>query len=66
MAQHNMKQILLLHAILISGGIMLPVTGYLVQLMGKKLLMFYSIWLFCIGCLLCILAPNLQALIAAV
>ncbi len=50
---------------IISGGIMLPVTGYLVQLMGKKLLMFYSIWLFCIGCLLCILAPNLQALIAA-
>lgn len=50
---------------IISGGIMLPVTGYLVRVLGKKLLMFYSIWLFCLGCLLCILAPNLQALIAA-
>lgn len=50
---------------IISGGIMLPVTGYLVSMIGKKLLMFYSIWLFCIGCLLCILAPNLKALIAA-
>lgn len=50
---------------IISGGIMLPVTGYLVQAIGKKLLMIYSIWLFCFGCLLCILAPNLQALIGA-
>ena len=50
---------------IISGGLMLPVTGYLVRLIGKKLLMFYSIWVFCIGCLLCLLAPNLQALIAA-
>jgi len=50
---------------IISGGIMLPVTGYLVQAIGKKLLMIYSIWLFCLGCLLCILAPNLQALIGA-
>ena len=47
---------------IISGGIMLPVTGYLVQAIGKKLLMIYSIWLFCFGCLLCILAPNLQAM----
>ncbi len=44
---------------------MLPVTGYLVRTIGKKLLMYYSIWLFCLGCLLCLLAPNLQALIAA-
>ena len=50
---------------IISGGIMLPVTGYLVQTIGKKLLFYYSIWLFCLGCLLCILAPNLQALIGA-
>ena len=50
---------------IISGGLMLPVTGYLVRLIGKKLLMYYSIWIFCLGCLLCILAPNLQALIAA-
>lgn len=50
---------------IIAGGLMLPVTGYLVRTIGKKLLMYYSIWLFCLGCLLCILAPNLQALIAA-
>lgn len=50
---------------IISGGIMLPVTGYLVRLIGKKLLMYYSIWLFCLGCLFCVLAPNLPALIAA-
>ena len=50
---------------IISGGIMLPVTGYLVEAIGKKLLMYYSIWLFCIGCLLCILAPDLHLLIAS-
>lgn len=50
---------------IISGGLMLPITGYLVRLIGKKLLLFYSIWIFALGCLLCILAPNLQALIAA-
>ena len=50
---------------IISGGLMLPVTGYLVRTIGKKLLLFYSIWLFALGCLLCVLAPNLQALIAA-
>lgn len=50
---------------IIAGGLMLPVTGYLVRTIGKKLLMYYSIWLFCIGCLFCILAPNLQTLIAA-
>jgi DHA2 family multidrug resistance protein len=44
---------------------MLPITGYLVRLIGKKLLLYYSLWLFAIGCLLCILAPNLQALIGA-
>ncbi len=50
---------------IISGGLMLPVTGYLVRTIGKKLLMYYSIWIFALGCLLCILAPNLQALIGA-
>lgn len=50
---------------IISGGLMLPVTGYLVKRIGKKLLMNYSIVVFALGCLLCILAPNLQALIAA-
>lgn len=50
---------------IISGGLMLPVTGYLVRTIGKKLLMYYSIFLFMLGCLLCILAPNLKALIGA-
>lgn len=50
---------------IISGGLMLPVTGYLVRTIGKKLLMYYSIWIFALGCLLCVLAPNLQALIFA-
>jgi len=50
---------------IISGGLMLPVTGYLVRTIGKKLLMYYSIWVFALGCLLCVLAPNLQALIGA-
>lgn len=50
---------------IISGGLMLPVTGYLVRRIGKKLLMYYSIFLFMLGCLLCVLAPNLKALIGA-
>ena len=50
---------------IISGGLMLPVTGYLVRTIGKKLLFMYSIIVFALGCLLCILAPNLLALILA-
>ena len=50
---------------IISGGLMLPVTGYLVRLIGKKLLFIYSIIVFAIGCFLCVIAPNLQALIGA-
>ena len=50
---------------IISGGLMLPVTGYLVRRIGKKLLMLYSIAVFALGCLLCIIAPTLQTLIAA-
>ena len=50
---------------IISGGLMLPVTGYLVRRIGKKLLMIYSIAVFALGCLLCVIAPTLQALIAA-
>lgn len=50
---------------IISGGLMLPVTGYLVRTIGKKLLMNWSIIVFCLGCLLCLLAPNLQSLIMA-
>ena len=37
---------------IISAGLMLPVTGYLVQLIGKKLLFYYSLWIFALGCLL--------------
>ena len=44
---------------------MLPVTGYLVRRIGKKLLMLYSIAVFALGCFLCIIAPTLQTLIAA-
>ena len=50
---------------IISGGLMLPVTGYLVRRIGKKLLMLYSIAIFALGCLLCVIAPTLQSLIAA-
>lgn len=50
---------------IISGGLMLPVTGYLVRRIGKKLLMIYSIAVFALGCLLCVIAPTLQTLIAA-
>lgn len=50
---------------IISGGIMLPITGYLVRVLGKKLLFYYSIWLFCIGAVMCVLAQNLQMLIIA-
>lgn len=50
---------------IISGGLMLPVTGYLVRRIGKKLLMLYSIAVFALGCFLCIIAPTLQTLIAA-
>lgn len=50
---------------IISGGIMIPVTGYLVRRIGKKPLMNYSIWGFLVGCLCCIFSPNLQALIAS-
>ena len=50
---------------IISGGLMLPVTGYLVRRIGKKLLMLYSIAVFALGCLLCVIAPTLQSLIAA-
>lgn len=52
-------------AYIISGGIMLPITGFLVRTIGKKLLFFYSIWIFCIGAVMCVLAPNLQMLILA-
>ena len=40
---------------IISAGLMLPVTGYLVQVIGKKLLFYYSLWIFALGCLLCII-----------
>ena len=48
---------------IISGGIMIPITGYLMRLIGKKPLMNYSIWGFLLGCLCCVFSPNLQTLI---
>ena len=50
---------------IISGGIMIPITGYLMRLIGKKPLMNYSIWGFLFGCLCCIFSPNLQSLIVS-
>lgn len=50
---------------IISGGLMIPVTGYLVRTIGKKPLMNYSIIGFALGCLCCIFSPNLQALIVS-
>jgi len=50
---------------IISGGLMIPVTGYLIKRIGEKPLMNYSIWGFLLGCILCIISPNLQALIAS-
>ena len=50
---------------IISGGLMLPITGYLVRLIGKKLLFMYSIIVFTLGCFLCIISPNLISLILA-
>lgn len=48
---------------IISGGLMLPVTGYLVRLIGKKLLFIYSIIVFAIGCLLCVIRQIFRRLL---
>lgn len=50
---------------IIANGIMLPTTGFLAKTLGKKRFFIYCIALFCIGAFLCIIAPNLQALILA-
>ena len=50
---------------IISGGLMLPITGFLVKNFGKKKVMLYSIALFCIGAIFCLLAVNLPMLILA-
>ena len=50
---------------IIANGIMLPTTGFLTKTIGKKMFFIYCIAIFCIGAFLCIIAPNLQALILA-
>lgn len=50
---------------IIANGIMLPTTGFLAKTIGKKMFFIYCIAIFCIGAFLCIIAPNLQALILA-
>lgn len=50
---------------IIANGIMLPTTGFLAKTLGKKTFFLSCIALFCIGAFLCIIAPNLQALIVA-
>ena len=50
---------------IIANGIMLPTTGFLVRLLGKKKLFLYCIALFCIGAFLCVLATDLHLLILA-
>jgi len=50
---------------IIANGIMLPTTGFLVRMLGKKLLFLYCIALFCLGAFFCILATDLHLLILA-
>ena len=50
---------------IIANGVMLPTTGFLSKTIGKKMFFIYCIAIFCIGAFLCIIAPNLQALILA-
>ena len=50
---------------IIANGIMLPTTGYLAKLFGKKQFFLYCIIVFCIGAGLCLLAKDLHMLIMA-
>ena len=50
---------------IISNGIMLPTTGWFAKNLGKRKFFLLCITLFCIGAFLCIIAPNLPALILA-
>ena len=50
-------------AYIISGGIMLPIFGWLVNTFGKKTVAYWSVAAFCIGCILCLLCRDLHMLI---
>ena len=50
-------------AYIISGGIMLPIFGWWVNACGKKSVAYWSVSLFCIGCILCLLCKDLHMLI---
>ena len=50
-------------AYIISGGIMLPVFGWWVNACGKKAVAYWSVSLFCLGCILCLLSKDLHMLI---
>lgn len=50
---------------IIANGIMLPTTGYLSKMFGKKMFFIYCIALFCFGAFLCLLARDLHMLILA-
>lgn len=50
-------------AYIISGGIMLPIFGWWVNACGKKAVAYWSVSLFCLGCILCLLSKDLHMLI---
>lgn len=50
---------------IIANGIMLPTTGFLAKVFGKKMFFMYCITFFCLGALFCILARDLHMLILA-
>ena len=50
-------------AYIISGGIMLPVFGWWVNTCGKKSVALWSVSLFAVGCILCLLSKDLHMLI---
>src|SRR5579862_9631912 len=50
---------------LVANAVILPVSGWLSQVIGRKRFYMMSVALFALSSLLCGLAPNLQMLIAA-
>lgn len=50
-------------AYIISGGIMLPIFGWWMNTAGKKAVAYWSVSLFCLGCILCLLSKDLHMLI---
>lgn len=50
-------------AYIISGGIMLPIFGWWLNTSGKKSVACWSVSLFCLGCILCLLCKDLHMLI---